>query len=126
MGPQGALLITRERALRADSLAIEPVSVVGAGDSFLGAVVWSLARNDSLETVLRGNQSGLLLLEIGGIGGEPFAFAPSRSQEPRVYLYSRFIGALSETSLRQTWFPVDSIFTAPGFQFPSCGAEPVM
>ena len=53
MGPQGALLITRERALRADSLAIEPVSVVGAGDSFLGAVVWSLARNDSLETVLR-------------------------------------------------------------------------
>ena len=41
MGPDGALLITRDMALRARGLPIEPVSVSGAGDSFLGAMVWS-------------------------------------------------------------------------------------
>jgi 6-phosphofructokinase 2 len=53
MGPAGALLITREMALRANGLPIEPVSVSGAGDSFLGAMVWSLANGDSLEIALR-------------------------------------------------------------------------
>lgn len=53
LGPRGALLIAREFALRADSLPIKPASVVGAGDSFLGAMVWSLAKDDSLEIALR-------------------------------------------------------------------------
>lgn len=53
LGPDGALLITRDLAMRADGLPIEPVSVSGAGDSFLGAMVWSLANNSSLETALR-------------------------------------------------------------------------
>jgi 6-phosphofructokinase 2 len=40
-------------ALRANGLPIEPISVSGAGDSFLGAMVWSLANNSSLEMALR-------------------------------------------------------------------------
>lgn len=58
MGPDGALLITRDLALRANGLPIEPVSVSGAGDSFLAAMVWSLAGNGSLETALRYGVAG--------------------------------------------------------------------
>jgi len=43
LGAQGALLVTREKVLRAPALPIEPTSTVGAGDSFLGAMVWALA-----------------------------------------------------------------------------------
>jgi 6-phosphofructokinase 2 len=53
LGPQGALLITDERALHADGLPIKPASVVGAGDSFVGALAWSLARDDDLDVALR-------------------------------------------------------------------------
>ena len=53
MGPAGALLITHDLALRADGLAIDAVSVSGAGDSFLGAMVWSLVTDGALETALR-------------------------------------------------------------------------
>jgi 6-phosphofructokinase 2 len=52
MGPQGALLISADEAWRADALAIEPASVVGAGDSFLGAMVWSLTKSDDLGRAL--------------------------------------------------------------------------
>jgi 6-phosphofructokinase 2 len=53
LGADGALLITRERAWRAQPLAIQPVSTVGAGDSFLGAMVWALASGKSLEDAFR-------------------------------------------------------------------------
>ena len=58
MGPDGALLITRDLALRANGLPIEPVSVSGAGDSFLAAMVWSLTSNGDLETALRYGVAG--------------------------------------------------------------------
>ena len=58
MGPDGALLLTRDRALRANGLPIQPVSVSGAGDSFLGALVWSLASNNNLEVALRYGVAG--------------------------------------------------------------------
>jgi 6-phosphofructokinase 2 len=58
MGSEGALLMTRDLALRANGLPIEPVSVSGAGDSFLGAMVWSLANNDGFETALRYGVAG--------------------------------------------------------------------
>jgi 6-phosphofructokinase 2 len=58
LGPDGALLITRDVALRANGLPIEPISVSGAGDSFLGAMVWSLANNGSLEMALRYGVAG--------------------------------------------------------------------
>jgi 6-phosphofructokinase 2 len=53
MGPKGALLITQDLALRSDGLAIDAASAVGAGDSFLGAMIWSLTQQDDLETALR-------------------------------------------------------------------------
>ena len=58
MGPDGAILITRGLALRANGLPIEPVSVSGAGDSFLGAMVWSLVNSNSLELALRYGVAG--------------------------------------------------------------------
>jgi 6-phosphofructokinase 2 len=58
MGPDGAILVTRDMALRANGLPIEPVSVSGAGDSFLGAMIWSLVNSDSLEIALRYGVAG--------------------------------------------------------------------
>lgn len=53
LGDQGALLVTHDRVLRAPALAITPVSAVGAGDSFLGAMVRGLACGQPLETAFR-------------------------------------------------------------------------
>jgi 6-phosphofructokinase 2 len=53
LGDQGALLVTREQALSARSLAIKPVSVVGAGDSFLAAMIWSLSSGRPIEIAFR-------------------------------------------------------------------------
>jgi 6-phosphofructokinase 2 len=53
LGHRGALLVTREQALRAYPLPIEPMSAVGAGDSFLGAFVFALAKGDSLAEAFR-------------------------------------------------------------------------
>ncbi|WP_253712285.1 1-phosphofructokinase family hexose kinase [Bradyrhizobium sp. WD16] len=58
MGPAGALLITRDIALRAKGLPIEPKSVSGAGDSFLAAMIWSLMTDDSLSRALRYGVAG--------------------------------------------------------------------
>jgi 6-phosphofructokinase 2 len=53
LGAEGALLVTGARAWRALALPIQPVSTVGAGDSFLGAMVWALASKMSLEEAFR-------------------------------------------------------------------------
>lgn len=53
LGHQGALLVTREEILRAQALPIKPISAVGAGDSFLGGMVWSLASGHDLKTAFR-------------------------------------------------------------------------
>ncbi len=53
LGQDGALLFTHNVTLRANALPIEPASVSGAGDSFLGAMVWSLVNGGSLERSLR-------------------------------------------------------------------------
>jgi 6-phosphofructokinase 2 len=58
MGPDGALLVTRDMAMRANGLPVEAVSVSGAGDSFLGAMLWSLVKGDSLDTALRYGVAG--------------------------------------------------------------------
>lgn len=58
MGSDGALLVTRDMALRANGLPIDPISVSGAGDSFLGAMVWSLVKGNSLEIALRYGVAG--------------------------------------------------------------------
>lgn len=48
LAEQGALLVTGNRVWRAYAPQVTPVSSVGAGDSFLGAMVWGLARGDAL------------------------------------------------------------------------------
>jgi 6-phosphofructokinase 2 len=53
LGQDGALLIAQDDVLRAEGLLVKPVSVVGAGDSFLGALVWSLAHDGDLDLALR-------------------------------------------------------------------------
>jgi 6-phosphofructokinase 2 len=53
LGHRGALLVDRDRALRAEPPPITPVSSVGAGDSFLGAMVWGLAAGFDLEHAFR-------------------------------------------------------------------------
>ncbi len=58
MGAEGALLMTRDTVLRANGFPIAPASVSGAGDSFLGAMVWSLTQDGSLEQTLRYGVAG--------------------------------------------------------------------
>jgi len=53
LGEQGALLVTRDQAWRGSAPQMAPVSTVGAGDSFLGAMVFSLAMGRSLADCLR-------------------------------------------------------------------------
>lgn len=53
LGDEGALLVARDRALRAPALEVKAVSTVGAGDSFLGAVVWAITAGRGLEEAFR-------------------------------------------------------------------------
>ena len=53
LGGDGALLVTKDRALKAQPMAIEVVSAVGAGDSFLGGLVWALAQGQPDEEAFR-------------------------------------------------------------------------
>lgn len=53
LGDGGALLVTRDHAWRAQALPIKVASAVGAGDSFLGALVWSLVSGHGLSTAFR-------------------------------------------------------------------------
>ena len=53
LGHRGALLVARDCALRAEPPPIMPISSVGAGDSFLGAMVWGLAAGYDLAAALR-------------------------------------------------------------------------
>ena len=53
MGEGGAMVVTRNRAWRGRAPKLQPVSMVGAGDSFLGSMFWRLNQNDDLEEALR-------------------------------------------------------------------------
>lgn len=53
LGHYGALLVTRDLVLRANALPIKPVSTVGAGDSFLAAMVVRLAAAQGIEDAFR-------------------------------------------------------------------------
>ena len=53
LGEQGALLVTENQILRGQAAPIIPVSVVGAGDSFLGAMISSLASGHSVQDAFR-------------------------------------------------------------------------
>jgi 6-phosphofructokinase 2 len=53
LGEHGALLVTATQAWRAQPMAIEVLSAVGAGDSFLGGMVSALASGKALEQAFR-------------------------------------------------------------------------
>jgi len=66
-GEQGALLVTRDRVLQAGALPIKLISVVGAGDSFLGAMIWALASGHALDEAFRyGVAAGSAALLVPG------------------------------------------------------------
>jgi 6-phosphofructokinase 2 len=71
LSDEGALLVTRDRVLRARTVPVpaRPVSVVGAGDSFLGAMIWSLDRGQALDDAFRyGAAAGSAALLRPGTG----------------------------------------------------------
>lgn len=52
LGAQGAMLVTADACLTANALPVQVTSSVGAGDSFLAALVWALDRQDALDEAL--------------------------------------------------------------------------
>jgi 6-phosphofructokinase 2 len=71
LGSDGALLVTADQAWRAPALPIVPASTVGAGDSFLGAMVWALAAGKPLAEAFRyavAGGSATLLAAGTGLG----------------------------------------------------------
>ncbi len=72
LGNRGALLVSRDATLRAPALPVETVSAVGAGDSFLGGMVWSLASDHALDAAFRyGVAAGTAALLFTGNGALP-------------------------------------------------------
>jgi 6-phosphofructokinase 2 len=53
LGEDGSLLVTADQAFRAEPMKIEPVSTVGAGDSFVGGLVAALASSEPLDQAFR-------------------------------------------------------------------------
>lgn len=49
LGERGALLMTADRILRASGLPVQVSSSIGAGDSFVAAMVWAFNRDASLD-----------------------------------------------------------------------------
>jgi len=58
LGDKGALLVTAAQALHAKALPITPISTVGAGDSFLGAMLWSLLDGAEISQAFRCGVAG--------------------------------------------------------------------
>ncbi|MBS0533969.1 MAG: 1-phosphofructokinase family hexose kinase [Proteobacteria bacterium] len=53
LGADGALLVTSDHAYKAAPLKIDVVSAVGAGDSFLGGLVWALSAGQTPKDAFR-------------------------------------------------------------------------
>lgn len=58
MGHQGAMLVNAAGVTRLPALEVEAASAVGAGDSFLAAMVFSLAAGDTVEEAFRFGVAG--------------------------------------------------------------------
>ena len=52
LGEQGAMLITHKHCLRANPVPVKVAGSVGAGDSFLAALVWALDETEDLHEAL--------------------------------------------------------------------------
>jgi len=67
LGEEGALLVTADQALRARSVPVTVKSSIGAGDSFVGGLLWALSRNIDLEQAFRyGMAAGAAALLTAG------------------------------------------------------------
>ncbi|MCO5398856.1 1-phosphofructokinase family hexose kinase [Ralstonia soli] len=53
LGAGGALLVTQEEVVRSGAVATSILSTIGAGDSFVGAMVWALNRNAGMLEAFR-------------------------------------------------------------------------
>lgn len=53
LGSDGALLVTADGAWRAPAVRVDVQTTIGAGDSFVGGMVWSLANGDAPEVAFR-------------------------------------------------------------------------
>lgn len=53
LGSRGALMVTEDRTIRVPALQVPVVSAVGAGDSFLAALVWALEHRPNAEQALQ-------------------------------------------------------------------------
>ena len=53
LGEEGALLVPVGQALRARAVPVTVASTIGAGDSFVGGLVWALGRQAGLEEAFR-------------------------------------------------------------------------
>jgi 6-phosphofructokinase 2 len=53
LGSDGAMLVSAEGVLKAQSIPVTPVSTVGAGDSVVGGMVWALDNGMNTEQALR-------------------------------------------------------------------------
>ena len=48
LGAEGAMVISAQEGWRARSIQVDVQTTIGAGDSFVGGMVWSLSRGDTL------------------------------------------------------------------------------
>jgi 6-phosphofructokinase 2 len=53
LGADGAMLVSKDGTLREPSIEVPVLSAVGAGDSFLGAMVWALSERWPLDEAFR-------------------------------------------------------------------------
>ena len=53
LGAEGALLVTREAALKASGIAVHVASTIGAGDSFTAGLLWALDAGEPPDEALR-------------------------------------------------------------------------
>jgi 6-phosphofructokinase 2 len=53
LGAGGAMLVTQEEVVRSGAIATSIVSTIGAGDSFVGGMVWALNRNAQMREAFR-------------------------------------------------------------------------
>nr|WP_311529315.1 1-phosphofructokinase family hexose kinase [uncultured Ralstonia sp.] len=53
LGAGGAVLVTQKEVVRSRAVATSVLSTIGAGDSFVGAMVWALNRNAGIQEAFR-------------------------------------------------------------------------
>ena len=82
LGSEGAMLVTADGSLHAPALPVTVRSSVGAGDSFLAGLLWSLERGDTSETALAwASAAGTAAVASSGTAQcEPTEIARWRSQ----------------------------------------------